>query len=400
MISIEEALNLIKTHALTPRTEIKKLSQALGHVLAENIKAPVDSPTYTNSAMDGFAVSWLDVEHAFVEHPCELEIIGESQAGHPYQAKAGSGQAVRISTGAIIPAGTDTVIPIEDCQVQSNSVQVRSVVKKYQHVRYQGEEFTKGHDLLEIGRYLNSAQIGLLASMGLHQISVFCQARVALIITGSELVAYDANAEPHQLRDSNGPMLTAAVEEAGGLVTKLIQVKDDFQSILDTIKVAETQADIILYSGGVSVGPHDHVKDAATESGYHEVFWRVNQKPGKPLFFASKPHHLLLGLPGNPVSAFMCFKHYGDPLVRHIQGAKFSHATQTTRLSTEISNTGSRANMIRIEIKYQPGALPKVQALDRQGSHMLSSVAHADGYFIIPPKTTYPAQSIVTVYPF
>ena len=400
MISIDAALALVKENALPVETESIELMESGGRILAQSVTAPVDSPVYTNSAMDGYAVLWDDVKAVGPDHSVTLSIIGESQAGYPYPGEMGGGQAVQISTGAMVPSGCDAVIPIEDCLVKDKQVSIGSVRKQNQHIRFRGEEFKVGFPLLDPGITIGSGQIALLASMGIHHVEVYKRPKVALIITGSELVAYDAIAESHQLRDSNRPMLAAAIQESGGIVSHQQRVEDNMQATSRALEIAEAHADIIIFSGGVSVGPHDHVKDASLAAGYEQLFWRVRQKPGKPLFFARKNNQVLLGLPGNPVSAYMCFKHYGSPLIQKMRGGQFSQVSTPAVLAREVSNPGDRARMVRVSLDPTEGELATATVMAHQGSHMLSSISTAQGYFMLPENTIYPAQSVVAVYTF
>lgn len=400
MISIEEALAAVQANTLVPRTETVFLLEATGRSLAEDILANLDSPPYSNSAMDGFAVCWEDVKDCASDQTVQLTIVGESQAGEPFVEKVKRGEAIRISTGAIMPEGADSVIPIEDCNLAGGDVQINAAVRSCQHVRYRGEEFKAGTPLLKTGTWIGPAQVGLLASMGVAKLKVYVQPRIAVIITGKELVAFDAPADAHQLRDSNRPMLKTAIEEAGGQVVFAKHVGDHLESTIQTIREAEEKSEIIFLSGGVSMGVHDHVKTAAESCGYKRVFWKVNQKPGKPLFFAQKENHLLMGLPGNPVSAFMCFQHYGRSLLQASRGAPFSRSTIKASLNKTVVNKSQRSTMFRVVLEPTRGGAMEARFLDHQGSHMLTSIAHANGYFVLKGDHQLPANSIIDVYEF
>ncbi len=400
MIEIHEALELLKAKTPPPTVETVQLLEARDRVLAEGIIAPKDSPSYSNSAMDGFAVCWKDVQDTTDGRPSKLEIAGESQAGIPYIGSVQRGQAIRISTGAMIPEGTDSVIPIEVCKTEGQQLAVLKVWKPGQHVRYRGEEFKAGTVLLNEKTLIHSAQLALMASMGISEVSVYQRPRVAIIITGSELVAYDKAAASHQLHDSNRPMLEAAILEAGGIVTYQTQVFDDLALTIEALKTAEAQADIILLSGGVSVGPHDHVKAASAAQHFEEVFWRVKQKPGKPLYLSKKQNKILLGLPGNPVSAFMCLMHYGQPLIRYHSGGSFNHSTTLGLLGVAFSYHGNRTQMTRVRIESSENKWPRIYPLEKQGSHMLSSISKAQGYIIVPPASDWAKDKRLTVFQF
>jgi len=399
MISIQEALNAVEQRMLSPRSEVIQLLESSGRILAEDILASYDSPTYTNSAMDGFAVRWEDVASVLSGEAVRLRVVGESQAGGPFTGVVASGEAIRISTGAKLADSVDSVIPIEDCVVEDGFVLVQTVKKAQQHVRFQGEEFKVGAALLNAGKKIGPAQIALLASMGVSQIRVYAKPRVALIITGKELVAYDAQTQDHTLRDSNTPMLSTLVDQVGGDVVTALRIEDDLDATIGAIREAEKLAEIIFMSGGVSMGIHDHVKSAAEACDYEQIFWKVNQKPGKPLFFAAKGTNLLLGLPGNPVSAFMCFQHYGRPLLLGAGGGSFKIRTISARLTDKVINRGTRDTMLRVQLNLAGQGL-EATVLAQQGSHMLTSVGFAQGYFIIGGQQELPAGSEVDIYEF
>lgn len=398
MISINEAIALIKANIPTPVVEVRPLAQALGHSLAEDILASEPSPRYTNSAMDGIAVRFADVIGATAAAPAHLTVIGESRAGAPFAGTVGEGEAVRISTGAMLAGGADTVIRLEDTREEGDKVAVLAVRKKGEDVRHRGEEFEAGALLLRRGARIAAPQAGLLASVGLDQVAVFAPCTVALLVTGSELVAVGSAIEAHQIRDSNMIMLQAAVQEAGGNLLSSQRVADDKQATSEAILMAA--ADIILCTGGVSVGRHDHVKEAAEENGFTPLFWRIRQKPGKPLYCARKGKTLLFGLPGNPVSAFMCFAHYVRPVLGVLCGRPFGWPSVLAQAASELANNGKRANMVRVRMTCLPPGGYLVTSAENQGSHMLTSLADADGYVILEPGQTVGVGEAVTVYSY
>lgn len=400
MISVQQAIEILKSHCPEREIETVGLLDALGRVLAEKIISPVPSPPYTNSAMDGFIMRWQDVENANENNPVKLNIVGESSAGHPYDGTIQAGTTIRISTGAIVPKGVDTVVPIELCETKNDLLTIRKVKKKHQHVRFAGEEFEAGQELLFDGTEIGSAQIALLASLGVYQIKVYKRPKVSIITTGSELVPFDQKAEPHQLFDSNTPMLKSAIKEAGAEVVKAIHVEDNPIKTKEIIEQAAKFSDIIISSGGVSMGVHDHVRDMAIEAGFAELFWKVRQKPGKPMFAAKKEKTLLISLPGNPVSAFMCFKHYIRPLLQNIHGRKFDWPKIKSSMPYDIENKGDRVQLMRVRLRYKQNGIPEIELLSKQGSHMPSSIAHADGYIVVDENEKITAGAMVDVFLF
>ncbi len=401
MITIQEALQIIQQQLPPAQTTRCPIERAPGFVLAQDVDAPEPAPRFTNSAMDGFAVRWEDIQRAGADHPISLKIIGESQAGFPFKGEVHPGTAVRINTGAMLPPGSDTVIPVEEVHQEQAFIEVRTAGSKGQHVRYQGEEFQKGERLLKAGTVLSPRHIALLASLGIDQVSVYRPPAVAVLVTGSELVDFRRQPSPGQIRESNGLMLRTLVTASGGEVVYQTVVPDDLMITRTEIRKAADRADILIFSGGVSVGPHDHVKHAAAAEGFRALFWKVKQKPGKPLFFARQKETLLFGLPGNPVSAFMTYSYYVHPVLQKLRGREFSWSVCQGQLLAAVANPLERTVFLRVEVQKEgdpPGY--RVKPLKRQGSHMLTSIARADGFIILEPGRSLGAGERVRVYRF
>jgi len=403
MISIQEALQILQANLPDARIDTVNLAEAHGRYLAESIGAPEPSPRYTNSAMDGYALRWSDVIGAGAENPVTLKVIGESRAGLPFDKEVNAGEAIRISTGAMLPPGADTVVRIEDTRkADVDAVEILTVRWQGQDVRHEGEEFCRGDELLCAGTKLSARQLALLATVGHHRVRVFAPPLVAILITGSELAsAGDAAIKSFQIRDSNSIMLETVLREAGATVHSCSRVKDELQATINAIGDAASQeVNFILCSGGISVGDHDHVKEAAEKVGFHELFWRIRQKPGKPLFAALKGSTFLFGLPGNPVSAYMCFVHYIRPLLFTIRGRGMTWNMVTAMAGGDIINNGKRTNFIRVKLEQKKGQLPQITDIKKQGSHMLSSIVNADGYIILEPGAKVPTGDAVNVFLF
>jgi len=348
-------------------------------------------------------VRGTEVMAASQESPVARKVRGESREGQPFDREVNRNGAVRISTGAMVPAGADTVVRVEDTRtVDGAAVEILAVRAQGQDVRYEGEEFNCGDELLCGGTKLSARQLAILATVGHHQVKVFAPPQVSILITGSELASSEAKEiKSHQIRDSNSIMLKTVLQEAGALVHSCTNVKDELQATVDAIDNAASEGvDFILCSGGISVGEHDHVKEAAETVGFKELFWRIRQKPGKPLFAAQKGSTFLFGLPGNPVSAYMCFAHYIRPLLFTIRGRGMTWKTITAMAGGEIANTGKRTNFIRVKIDQQEGQLPRITDIRKQGSHMLSSIVNADGYIIVEPGTSVNAGEAVYAFLF
>lgn len=403
MISIQAALQILQDNLPDARVATVDLHEAHGRYLAESIAAPEPSPRYTNSAMDGYTLRWSDVMGAAEKNPVMLKVVGESRAGLPFDGDVKTGEAVRISTGAMLPQGADTVVRIEDTRVTDDGkVAILAVRSSGQDVRYEGEEFRCGDELLCAGTRISARQLALLATVGCRKLKVFVSPKVSILITGSELASSaEKEIKSYQIRDSNSIMLQTVLQEAGATVHMCKNVVDELQETVDAISEAFAQkTDFILCSGGISVGEHDHVKEAAEKVGFKELFWRIRQKPGKPLYAAQKGTTYLFGLPGNPVSAFMCFTHYIRPLLFTSRGQGMKWKTITAMAEGEITNTGKRTNFIRVKLAQKQGQLPQIIDIKKQGSHMLSSIVNADGYIILEPGIKVLSGETVTVFLF
>jgi molybdopterin molybdotransferase len=402
MISVREALTILEKNLPHPRIVELTLEDAFSHRLAADILAPEPSPRYTSSAMDGFAVRWHDICDIEQTGPVCLRIAGESQAGIPYAEIATDGEAVRISTGAMLPEGTDTVVRVEDTREEQQSVWILRCKKEGQDVRHKGEEFQANAILLHKGQVIKARQIALLSAVGIPSVPVYAPPRVSLFITGTELAHHrDCQIKPYQVRDSNAPMLQSAIREAGAEMVECLHVRDDLESTVTHLTAALAQySDIILCSGGVSVGRHDHVKEAAEKVGFKELFWKIRQKPGKPLYVARRNRTLLFGLPGNPVSAFMCFQNFVLPSLAALQGVELLKTVTSAVAEIAVSNTGKRTDYLRVDITTEPNSAPTFRPIARQGSHMLTSIVEADGYIAIEPGCILQAGELADVYIF
>jgi len=394
MITIDEAIEQVKSHIPRAATRIISVNDALGCYLADDITSPEPSPRYTSSAMDGFGIRYE--ESMQTTQPIRLKIIGESAAGKSFDSSVQPGEAVRINTGAVIPEGVDTVVRVEDTSEENGEVLIKVVPRQGQDIRHAGEEFELGTIIIRANTKLCATHLALLNAVGIGKVAVYAPCKVSVLVTGSELVSCGDEIAPDQIRDSNMIMIAAAVREAGGEVVETIRVEDDATATEKVI--GEAQGDIIICTGGISVGPHDHVKGAANAVGFKEIFWQIKQKPGKPLFFAERGKQLLFGLPGNPVSAFMCFIHYVKPLIGAINGFPFGWPIISARAESTIENRGKRPTMIRVQLKWQEGTGYSIISAEKQGSHMLTSITGSNGYIILAPGERVPSETRCEVH--
>ena len=378
MISISEAKKIISGNLSETSTVKIELKDSPGRIIAEDITAPDNSPLFDNSAMDGYAVRWTDADNALNTGDATLSIIGESAAGIEFDGRSTANAAVRISTGAKVPEGFDTVVPLEEAESDGSSLKIKEMKKKGQNIRKAGEEYVKGDLLVKAGVEISPALIALLASIGKTEIIVHRRPVVTIITTGTELVPFDSELKGSQIRNSNSIMLEKAVELSGGEVAASVHVKDKLPNTIDELKKAADTSDIIIISGGVSVGPHDHVKPASEQAGFTELFWRVNQRPGKPFFFARRNKCMLFGLPGNPVSALMTYVVYIHPVIGRMQRKNNTLIVKTARLNSAIINRSSRDTFFRVRFVDENGQF--CENAEHQGSHMIMSLVNSDGF--------------------
>lgn len=353
------------------------IAQALGRILAQDIRAGGDSPPFTNSAMDGFAVRSGPAGRT-------VRIVGESRAGAPASVVVARGEAVRISTGAMLPAGADAVIMVERTaeDAAAGTVALQAPTAPGQNVRGAGEDMRAGTVVLRAGTRLAAAGLGVAA--GAHAGSVSCRRRprVAVLSTGDELVEPGAPLAPGQIHNSNALTLAALATEAGADVTHVAHVADSAEATRAAIDAALAQADVLVLSGGVSVGPHDHVKGALEACGVREDFWRVALRPGKPTWFGTRGEQLVFGLPGNPVSSMVTFLLFARPALLALQGADPATRRARMALAEAVGRTEGRDELVRVTI-----GVAGLTLTGPQGSHVLTSMLGADGLATIPAGT-------------
>jgi len=377
LIAIEEARRRVL--AAVPRLgdEAVALAAALGRVLAEDVTSPLPVPPFDSSAMDGFAV---------VAGPAaELEVIGEARAGHPFTGAVSAGQAVRISTGAVLPEGADAVVPVERTTGVKEVVSVPES-RPGSNVRRAGEDIPLDAVVLQTGIRLGPAELGVAASVGRAQLRCARRPRVAVLVTGDELTEPGLELPPGGIYSSNAYALAAQVERAGGEVVARVTVPDDADGTRAALAGALDAADVVVVSGGVSVGPHDHVKPALRELGVDERFWGVSLRPGKPTWFGVKDGTLAFGLPGNPVSAMVTFQLFARPALAALQGASPDARRVAAKLAEPIARNPHREQAVRvILLQSQEDGFVARPTKDAQGSHVLTSMVGADGLALIEP---------------
>lgn len=401
MISVEEAQAKVLGGAAPLEIEAVDLAVCEGRVLAQNLVAPHDLPPFDNSAMDGYALRAEDTTSATSEAPVRLRIVGESAAGKGYPVGLQPMEAVVINTGAPMPAGANTVLPIEQARLEAGYLVVDMPVKPGMHIRPKGQDITTGTPLLEVGTRLQLQHMGILAALGLSPLQVYRRPRVALLATGSELLPYNAPLRPDAIRDSNSLVLRLWIESQGIPCTPAVTVPDELPVLISRLEQALREADVLLLTGGVSVGERDLVKPALQELGVDTVFWRVNMKPGKPILFAKYHHRTVFGLPGNPLAVVVGLLMFVLPYLRALEGEAHPLPRYlTARLNTPVNKRESRAEFQTARLCVSADGSLSVTPTPAQGSALLGSLAQANAFIYLPPgESTYPAGTLVKVLP-
>ncbi len=393
MMKVDEARNCILERILPLGIVRIPAAEAVGRVLAEDIFSQVDLPAFSNSAVDGFAVLYEDVEGANQAEPVDLLVVADIPAGQYSKQTLQHGQAARIMTGAPIPAGTTAVVPVEDTDFNYREANISSPGKvmiyapanRNGNIRFSGEDVKVGERILQAGKTINPQEIGFLSMLGLSEVTVCSRPRVAIFSTGDELLEVGEMLKPGMIYDSNGFMLQAQVERSGGIPIQLGIVPDLYESVKACLeKAAALKVDIIVSSAGVSVGAFDFVRRVVEENGELE-FWRVNMRPGKPLTFGSYKGIPFFGLPGNPVSAYIGFEIFVRPAVRKMGGILANERlAEQVILEEDISSDG-RESYLRAFVQIRNGR-KTARLTGHQGSGNLKSLVDANALLIIPSE--------------
>lgn len=380
---VAEALRQVLANAKPLPAESVPLQEALGRVLAEDVTALRTQPPAALSAMDGYAVRAEDVANA----PAALTLIGEVAAGHPFDGTVQAGQAARIFTGGVMPAGADTVVIQENTARDGDKVLIQKATAKARNVRAQGIDFSEGDVLLRQGRRLTDRDLMLAAAMNYPALNVHRQPRVAVLGTGDELLMPGSTPGDGEIIYSNGFALIALARSEGATVTDLGIARDKLDDITAAIRKArDSGADILLTSGGASVGDHDLVQKALTAEGLDLSFWRVALRPGRPMMHGRLGSMHVLGVPGNPVSSYVCAFLFLAPLIRTLSGrSDIEQVEETARLGVAMPENDERADYIRATLAQGPdGAV--ATPLPVQDSSLMAPLAQADCLLIRPPN--------------
>jgi molybdopterin molybdotransferase len=382
VITIHQALDSVLADVHPLSAEVVRLLDALGRSSAERIVSPEQVPTFANSAMDGFAVSGAELEAG----RREFRVVVDIPAGRFVAGEIAPGDAARIMTGAPMPLGVDTVVQVEHTTVDDDLVTVETAPAAGANVRRAGEDVNVGDVLFEAGALLGAAEVGLLAAVGVERVRVVRRPRVAILATGSELVAAGEGLQPGQIRNSNSFTAYGQVIAAGGDPILLGIARDDPDETR-RLMAAALQNDVVITSGGVSVGDYDFVKQVQDELGVRRRFWGVATKPGKPLAFGVRGETLVFGVPGNPVAAMVSFEMYVRPAILALQGRRDVYRPWFFARSAEpVLRTKGRTEARRCRVTHDTDGSMRFTTTGPQGSGILSSMAGADGLVFVPPQ--------------
>ena len=390
LMPVNEALARILASGKPMGSEVVRLDDVTHRVLAKYLKAKRDQPPFQSSAMDGYAIRHADVAAPF-------KLVGVSAAGHAFKGTVKKGEAVRILTGAPLPRGADTIVIQENVSVDGGHITVREAPALGRNIRPRGLDFKKNDVLIAAGTRITARDIGLMAAANAAIISVRKRPQVVLFTTGDELVLPGNHPRTDQIFSSNSHALAAMLNAWGAEVINLGIVRDDMRATMTAIKKA-AKADILVTTGGASVGDHDYVQEALRRSGIKIDFWKIALRPGKPLMFGTKNKLSVLGLPGNPVSALVCARIFLKPLIDKMLGAQVSDAPIVARVAAALPANDERQDYLRATLRYDLDGARVVDVFSKQDSSMQRNLRDADCLIVRPPNAPALAKdALVTV---
>jgi molybdopterin molybdotransferase len=385
LIDLEEARDIVLERAKPLDVEQVPLRAALRRHLAEDAVAAEPVPGFDNSAMDGFAVQAVDTVGARPDAPVALRLVGESRAGSPAAAELQAGEAIAISTGAVIPDGADAIVRIEDTEPEGGRVLVGREVEPGREIRRAGEDIRAGETVLSAGTRLSAAELGVLASLGVESVKCRRRPRLTVVTSGDELLEPGEQMHAGGVRNSNAYSVPALAELAGAEVSTASAVPDDLEAMRAAIEPA-LAADALVLCGGVSVGSHDHVKRALGELGVEQEFWGLALRPGKPTWFGTRGSTLVFGLPGNPVSAMVTFLLLVRPALEAAAGGVPSRRRAVAKLGADYEKRPGRTHAVRCRLEAREDGW-HARPTKEQGSHILTSMLGADCLALIPASS-------------
>jgi len=388
MIQVEEALSIIAENSTNMPVQKIQVSKSLGYILAETVYSPIAMPPFRQSAMDGYAFIHSE-KHQY-------DVVGIVQAGDHSKIKLKENEAVRIFTGAHVPDNADTVIMQEHVMATESSILITRMPEQFTNVRNKGEQIGEEEVVFKANTLITPAAIGFLACLGITEVEVYQKPKVAILVTGNELVKPGKKLSKGKIYESNSVMLQAALQTIGVKKTKVYKVKDNLKATKKALKEILKKYDIVLISGGISVGDYDFVKEALLENGVQELFYKINQKPGKPMFFGSKNDTLVFALPGNPASSLTNFYIYVYPAIKNRMGFSDIHLKKMLRkLNENVTNTTGKT--LFLKALYDE---THVTVLDGQSSAMLNTFAIANSLLVVPNDVeSLKKRQLVTLLP-
>ena len=387
LIELEQARGAVLERAAPLPAEPVPLRDALGRFVAEDVSAAEPVPPFDNSAMDGFAVRAADTKGARPNAPVALRVVGESRAGHPAGSALGQGEAIGISTGAVVPKGADAVVRVEVTRSEEDRVLIEEEVEPGRDLRRTGEDIGPGEAVIGESTLLGPAELGVLASLGRAEVACRRRPTVCVLTSGDELLEPGEEMRPGGVRNSNAYSVPALAEQAGVELVVRGPVPDDLEATRSAIEAA-LGFDVVVLCGGVSVGEHDHVKRALADLGVVESFWGVALKPGRPTWFGTHGDTLVFGLPGNPVSAMVTFVLLVDPALAALGGGSPERHRAQAMLAVDYEKRPGRAHAVRCRLDLREDGWHATPT-GPQGSHVLTSMLGADCLAIIPTATSH-----------
>ncbi|MDI6049452.1 molybdopterin molybdotransferase MoeA [Flavobacterium sp. XS2P24] len=372
MVQVEEALSIIAKNSCKMPIRKIKVAKSLGFILAETIYSPMDMPPFRQSAMDGYAFIHSELQ--------QLDVVSTSQAGDFSNKKIKENQAIRIFTGAYVPDDLDTVVMQEHTAVKNKTVEITKMPVRFANVRNKGEQIKENELVLEKNTLITPAAIGFLACLGITEITVYAKPKVAIVVTGNELVKAGRKLAQGKIYESNSIMLQSALQGIGIKKIEMFRVKDNLKATKRVLKSSLSAFDVVLVSGGISVGDYDFVKEALLSNGVEELFYKINQKPGKPLFFGKKDKTIVFALPGNPASTLTGFYIYVHPALKISMGFEAIYLPKIKRkITVPFENTSGKSLFLKGLYDDE-----KVTILESQSSAMLNTFATANALIYLP----------------
>ena len=386
-ISIEKAKEILLNEGIEPKIIDMPILDSLDYILAEDIKSDINMPPFDRTPLDGYALRSEDTINADAKNPVTLETIDNIQAGYVSKKTIGKGQAIRIMTGAEIPKGGDAIIRYEDTVFTDKDVKIFNYIGPNSNIVRAGEDIAMGDTVLKQGKTISPADIGILATLGKEKVKVYKRPRVAILSTGDELVNIDEPLREGKIRNSNSYTIGAQVKKLGNEIKIFGICDDDIQSIKKGLEPALEWGDIVITTGGVSVGDADVVKEAFAAIGGKILFWGVKMKPGSPIAVAKYGDKLLFGLSGNPAAAYITFEKFVRPTILRLSGeTKYDFIKVKSTLESEYTKVSGKNRIVRAKTYYKNGGF-FTELPDKHSSGILSSLSETNSLFYIPPGT-------------